>query len=101
MAEQQNPNCLPPDARDQFPLHRFLGDQAHGPPRLPLRRLAANHGNDALLLRRIQQLLGAAALALVQGPLQTSLLVAMRNPPHGLWGQVNHPSHPRRRLPER
>jgi hypothetical protein len=84
VAEQQNPNGLPSDARNQFPFHGLLGDQAHGPSSLTLRGLAADHGNDALFLGCVKQLLGAPALTFIQGPLQPSGLIPLRNPPHRL-----------------
>jgi hypothetical protein len=98
VAEQQDPDCLPPDTRNQFPLHRFLSDQAHCPPRLTLGRLTTDHGDDALLLRGIQQLLGTATLTLEQSTLQAAFLVAMRDPSHGLRRQMDDPSYGWRRL---
>jgi len=40
--------------RNQLALNRFLGDQAHGPSRLTFGRVAAHHGDNALLFRRRQ-----------------------------------------------
>jgi hypothetical protein len=101
VAEQQNPNCLPSHAWNQFPFHGLLGDQAHGPSRLPFRRLAADHGNDPLFLGCVQQLLGTAALTLIQGLLQPSLLITLCNPPNRLGRQMNDSRHLRSRPPQR
>src|SRR5450755_2194605 len=45
VVEQQNPNGLSSDSRNQFPLHRFFGHQAHGPSGKTLRRSAADHSD--------------------------------------------------------
>src|SRR5450631_2762395 len=55
VVEQQNPNGLSSCSRNQFPLHRFLGHQAHGPSGKTLRWIAANHSDNALLLAVVQQ----------------------------------------------
>ena len=95
MAGQQNPDGLASHSWNKFSLHGFLGDQPDRPPCLSLRRLTTNHRNDALLFGGIQQLLGAAPLALIQSTLQASLLIAMGDPPHRLGREMNDASHPR------
>ena len=98
MALQQNPHAFPSNPGNQFPLHRFLGDQAHRPPRLTPWRLTTHHRDDALFFRGTQQLFGAAALPLEQSTIQAAILVAMRYPSYGLWRQMDDPGYGWRRL---
>ena len=101
MAGQQNPDGLAPHSRNQLSLHRLLSDQPYGPPRLSFGRLTTNHRDDALLFGGIQQLLGAASLALIQSTLQPGLLIAMSYSPNRLGREMNNPSHHRCRLARR
>jgi hypothetical protein len=64
VAAQQNSDSLPADLRNQFPSHRFRGDQAYCPTRLALGRLTANHRDNPLLFSDIQKFLRATPLAL-------------------------------------
>src|SRR5438876_282146 len=74
---QQDANGLSTDARHQFPLDGFLSHEPNAPPRLPFWRIAANHRDDALLLVGVQYFAGTGALFLIQGAIQSSLLIAM------------------------
>jgi hypothetical protein len=51
MVQQQNPYRFPSDARDEFALHGFLGDEAHCPSCSTFGRITANHGDNALPVR--------------------------------------------------
>ena len=98
VAAQQHPDCFPPHLWNQFSFHRLFGDQTHRPARLALRRIAAHHGNDPLLFRRIQQLFGSTPAPLVKRLLQATLLISMSNSPDRLSGQMHDPGHDRSRL---
>lgn len=88
--EQQNPDRFSPHPGDQFPLDRLLGDQSHGPACLTFWRIAAHHGDDALLLIGVQDLCGARPLLFIEGAVQAGLLIAMAQPPNRLRGQLHH-----------
>ena len=89
MAAQQYPDCFASHLRDQFSLDRLLGDQAHGPTSLPRRRIAAHHGDHPLLFRSIQEFLRSAPRTLIEGLLQSALLVSVGDAPNGLRRQVD------------
>jgi len=89
MAAQQHPDCLASNLRDQLSLDRFLGDQAHGPTSLPGRWIAAHHSDDPLLFRSIQEFLRTASGTLIEGLLQSALLVSMGDAPNRLRRQVD------------
>ena len=83
---QQNPDCLPPCFGDQFALDGFLDDQTHGPARPAFRRLAADHGNDALLLGVVENWFGPRPLFVVECGFQTIAVVAVGYLADGLRG---------------
>jgi hypothetical protein len=87
VVEQQNPNGLSSDSRNQFPLHRFLGYQSHGPSGKTRWRIAAYHGDNALLLAVLQQSGRSRPLLLIERALEAPLPVAMADLPNGLWSQ--------------
>ena len=89
MAAQQHPDCFAANLRDQLALDRLLGDQAHCPTSLTTRRIAAHHRDNPLLLRSIQEFLRAASSALIEGLLQSALLISMGDAPNGLRRQVD------------
>jgi hypothetical protein len=91
MAAQQHPDCFASNLRHQLSLDRLLGDQPHGPAGLPSRWIATHHGDHALLFRSIQEFLRAASSTLIEGLLQSALLVSMGDAPNGLRRQVNDP----------
>src|SRR6266581_3688027 len=77
VALQQNPDCLSAHLGHQLALDGFFDNQAHRPTSSPFRRLTANHGNDALLLGIIEDLLGSWSLLVVKGGIQAATVVAM------------------------
>src|SRR5664279_2871665 len=77
VALQQNPDCLSAHIGYQLALDGFFGDQADRPTGPTFRRLTADHGNDALLLGAIEDLLGSWSLFSVNGGTQTVTGVAM------------------------
>src|SRR5262245_33632112 len=74
----------------QLALDGFLGDEAHGPSGGALGRVAANHGDDALLLGGVEHGSGTRALFFIERGLQPTLLVAAREIADGLRGQADH-----------
>ena len=70
VALQQNPNCLPAHLGHQLALNGLFGDQADRPTRPTFRRFTADHGDDALLLRAVENLLGSRSLFVVNGAAQ-------------------------------
>jgi hypothetical protein len=77
VALQQNPDCLSAHLGYQLALDGLFGDQAERPAGPTFRRLTADHGNDALLLGAIENLLGSRSLFGVNGGAQTVTDVAM------------------------
>jgi hypothetical protein len=77
VALEQNPDCLSAYLRHQLALDGLFGDQADRPTGPTFRRRTANHGNDALLLGAIENLLGSRSLFGVNGGTQTVTDVAM------------------------
>src|ERR1035437_7602000 len=77
VALQQNPDCLSAHLGYQLALDGLFGDQADRPTCSTFRRLTADHGNDALLLGAIENLLGSRSLFGVNGGTQTVTDVAM------------------------
>ena len=71
VALEQNPDCLSAYLRHQLALDGLFGDQAERPTGPTFRRLTADHGNDALLLRAIENLLGSRSLFGVNSGTQT------------------------------
>jgi hypothetical protein len=64
--KQQKPKGLAAHPRHQPLPDRFLGHQSHGPAGTTLRRLAADHRDDALLLAVIEHRGGARPRPLVE-----------------------------------
>jgi hypothetical protein len=77
VALQQNPDCLSAHFGHQLALDSLFGDQADRPTGSAFRRLTADHGNDALLLGAIENLLGSRSLFGINGGIQTVIGVAM------------------------
>ena len=77
VALQQNSDCLSAHLGNQFPLDGLFGDQPDGPTGTALRRLAADHGDDALFLGAVENLLGSRPLLGVDGGIQTIVHIPM------------------------
>src|ERR1700683_376197 len=77
VALEQNPDCFAAHLGHQLALDGFFHNQTHRPTGPPFRCLTANHGNEALLLRIVEYLVGPWALLIVEGALQTITVVAM------------------------
>jgi hypothetical protein len=79
VAFEQDPDCLPTDAGNQFALDSLLDHQAHRPTRPAFRRFATDHGDDALLLSGVENLLGSRSLLVVDGAIQGTPVIATGN----------------------
>src|ERR1035437_1622683 len=77
VALEQNPDCLAAHIGYQLAFDGLFGDQADRPTGPAFRRLTADHGNDALLLGAIENLLGSRSLFGGSGRTQTVTDVAM------------------------
>lgn len=88
MALQEYSNRFPPDLRDQFAFERFLNDQSHRPPSGPCRRSTAHHRDDALLIGRTEDLLGARTGGLEDRRVHASVPVPPRDAAHRFRRQV-------------
>src|SRR5665213_1189125 len=99
VVEQQNPNALSSYSRNQFPLHRFLGHQTHGPSGKTLRRIAADHGDNALLLAVVKQPGRPGPLLFIKRAFKAPLPVAMADLPNRLRSQRQNASYMRRADP--
>ncbi len=84
---QQDPDGLASHLGNQLALDRLSSHQTHGPARPAFWRITANHGDDALLLGIVQDLLSSRPLLLVQGAIQPLAVVAMGDAANGLRGQ--------------
>ena len=84
VALEQNADRLTSHPRHQFPLHRFLGNQADRPTSLSLWRLGADHGDDTLFVSRLQHRYRARSLLLIERPFQTALQITMGDGTNGL-----------------
>src|SRR4029077_18459768 len=93
MVQQQDANGLSADAGDQSAFDRFLRHEPHAPPRLAFWWITAYHGDDALFLGGIQHLDGARALFLIQGAIQSNLLIAVAEASNRLRGQRDRPGN--------
>jgi hypothetical protein len=79
VALQQNPDCFSAHLGNQLAFDCFFGDQADGPTGAAFRRFAADHGNDALLLRAVENLPCSGPLFGIDGGVQAIAHVAMGN----------------------
>jgi len=91
--EQQNPYGFPSHAWNQSLLHGFLGHQSHGPPGATFWRVAADHGNDALLLAVLQQPGRSRPPLVVKGLFQAGILVTAPDLPHRFRRQAHVGGH--------
>ena len=97
--EEQTPDGFSSRSRNQSSLHGFFSHQSHRPPGAAFRRVAADHGDNALFLAVLQQSGRSRPHLLIQRAFKASLLVAVGNPPNGLWRQGNNFGNPRRANP--
>jgi len=79
VAFEQDPDCLPTDAGNQFALDSLLDHQAHRPTSPAFRRITAHHRDDALLLGIVENLLGPGPLLLIQRAVEPAPVIAMGN----------------------
>ena len=93
VAEQKNPDGFPPHLWHQLAFHRFFGNQPDGPPRPAFRRVAADHGDDALARFGVQQTLCPRTLFVIQGAFQPGILLAPCDFPHRLGCQMDIGGH--------
>jgi len=77
VALQQDPDCLASHIGDQFALDGLFDNQADSPASPPLRRLTANHGDNALFLGVVENLLRPWSLFVLEGAIQAVTVVAM------------------------
>src|SRR5450759_507121 len=89
VAVQQNPDCLSAHLGHQFALDGLLYNQTHSPTSPPFRRLTANHGNNALFLGSVENLLCSRSLFVVEGSIQAATVVAMGDLSDRLGSQGN------------
>src|SRR5258707_129436 len=87
VALQQDPDCLSSHVRDQFAFDRLFDDQADSPASPPFRRFTADHGDDPLFLRIIENLLRSRSGSVVEGAIQAVTVIAMSDLAYRLWSQ--------------
>src|ERR1035437_10987381 len=85
VALRQNPDRLPAHLGRQLALDGLFGDQADRPTGPTFRRFTADHGNDALLLGAIENLLGSRSLFVVNGAIQAVPYDILEESSAGLW----------------
>src|ERR1022692_4768900 len=76
-----------PTRGTSFRLAASSANQPDRPAGAPCGRVGAHHGDDPLSLVVVQHCGGAGALLLVEGALQSDLLVAVAESPNGLRSQ--------------
>ena len=91
--EQQQPDGFSAHFRNQASFHRLFGYQPDRPASSARRRIAANHRDDSLSFRRLQECRRTGALLVVKSFLQTRHLVAPSDFTHGLGSQRNERGH--------
>ena len=87
VAFEQDPDCLPTDAGNQFALDGLLDHQAHRPTCAAFRRITAHHRDDALLLGIVENLLGPGPLLVIQGAIQAATAVTVSDLADSLRGE--------------
>src|SRR6266404_415713 len=93
VALQQDPDGLSSHIRDQFAFDRLLDDQADNPASPPFRWLTADHGDNALFLGVVENLLCSRSLFIVEGGVQAVTVVAMGDVADCLGSQGNGVRH--------
>ena len=83
-----------PTRGDQLALHRFLGDQPHGPAGPAFGRVAAYHRDNPLLLAGVEHGRRAGALPFIQRSLQSAFLGAVADVANGLRSEWDHAGNP-------
>jgi hypothetical protein len=91
--EQQQPDGFPAHFRNQASLHRLFGYQPHRPASPPRRRIAADHRDNPLSFRGLQQCRRAGAPLIVKRLVQTRHFVPASDLAHGFGSQRNQSSH--------
>jgi hypothetical protein len=91
--EQQQPDGFSAHFRNQAPFHRLFGYEPHRPASPARRRIAANHRDDSLSFRRLQECRRTGALPVIKSFLQTRHLIAPSDLTHGLGSQGNQRGH--------
>jgi hypothetical protein len=96
VAQQENPNGFPSDTRNQFAFDGFFGHQAYRPTGAAFGWTTAYHCNQTLFLTIVEHLGCAGPLFLIQGPIQTALLITAADVADGLRRQRNYSGNARR-----
>jgi hypothetical protein len=87
VVDQQQPDGFSPYFRNEAAFYRFLGHQTDSPTGMACGRVAADHGDDALLFGGLQQVCRARTLFVIQRLFQTRLLVTASDLAQGLGGK--------------
>jgi len=87
--EQQQPDGFSAHFRNETSFHRLLGHQPHRPASPARRWITANHRDDSLSFRRLQQGRRPGALLVVKSLIQTGHFVAPSDLTHRFGSQGN------------
>jgi len=98
VAFQQDTDGLSTHIGNQLAFNNFLRQQSHRPAGPPFWGRRADHGDDPLLLLLVQGRSFARSSGIKQRPLDSSLLIALADLPHGFGGEHQVGTHRRRGL---
>jgi hypothetical protein len=84
VVEQQNPYAFPSYSWDQSPFHSLLHHEPHGPSGIAFRRVAADHGDDTLLLAVLQHRDRSGPRFIMQRPIKASFQITVTDLPNRL-----------------
>jgi hypothetical protein len=87
--EQQQPDSFPAHFRNEASFHCLLGHQSDRPASPARRRIAADHRDNSLSLRGLQQCCRTGTLLVVKSLVQTRHFVPASNLAHGFGSQRN------------
>ena len=99
MAFQQDANGLSAHIGDQFAFNNLFGQQPHRPACPAFWGRRADNCDYPLLLLLVQGRSFARSSGIEQRPLDSSLLIALADLPHGLGGEHKVGAYRRRGLP--
>jgi hypothetical protein len=95
VVEEQYPDGFPADFWNQSPPDGLFHHQPDGPAGTPLRRITANHRDDALFLAVIQHFGCSRPLLLEECAFEAALFISMADLANRLWRQWDNRGNPR------
>jgi hypothetical protein len=88
VAQREKPDGFPSNAGNQFAFDGFFSDRTYRPTRAAFQRATAYDCNQTLFLAIVQHFRRSGPLFLLQGPIQTALLITVTDISEYLVGSV-------------